>query len=328
MNLSAVNPAQLLAAARVIMNDTRSQVDPPLRKIERMQDLYLAQNANLYTADQTVQIRRWLGAMQYKYLATHVHLEELWTLSMTTRWTLLELLEQAVERQNWTNSDLTIGSMYLENFLLQGRSFLNFYMFYTCLIMNIASPGSITIDAFQAHMRKVKGERFVQRAQAIGSYFETTVFGNGQWGRLIKDLRDKITHRENLRPSNQGDEVILGILLDWPTIRGMTFERFGQIFANGMFEMIRATTPLLFELDRQATPAQILDDRGRTTAVALCDGCAALALSIGAVEFVAGDHLSARHIILTSVEQSTPHAETGPPGPGECIDCEDARYPI
>lgn len=254
MNPSRADPGQLLAATRQILNDTRSQVDPPLQKIERMQDLYLAQNANLYTAEQSAQIRRWLGAVQYKYLAAHVHLEELWTLSMASRWSLLDLIEQAVEKQDWTNSDLMIGSMYLENFLLQGRSFLNIYMFYICLILNIANPGSITIDAFQTHMRKVKGERFERRALSIGSYFETTVFSEGKWGRIIKDLRDKISHRENLRPSNQGDEVIAGVLLDWPTIRGMTFERFGQLFANGMFEMICATTPLIFELEWKAGP--------------------------------------------------------------------------
>jgi hypothetical protein len=254
MNPSSVNPLQLLASARVLLNEARSQVDPPLRKIERMQEIYLSQNGNLYTVEQTAQIRRWLGAVQYKYLAAHVHLEELWTLSMACRWTLLDVLEYTLERQDWTDNDILIGSMYLENFLLQARSFLNIYMFYTCLIMNTTNPGSITIDDFQKHMRKAKGEQFKKRAQALGDYFDITVFGNGQWGSLVKDLRDKITHRESLRPSHQGNEVVLGVLLDWPTIRGMTFERFAQVFANGTFEMIRATTPLLFELEWKSGP--------------------------------------------------------------------------
>lgn len=254
MKLSSVEPSQILADAHALLNEARSQADPPLRKIERMQELYLAQNASCYTVEQTAQIRRWLGAVQYKYLATNVHLEELWTLSMACRWTLLDVLTYTLERQHWTGDDVLIGSMYLENFLFQARAFLNIYMFYTCLVMNITNPGSITIDDFQRHMRKVKGIQFENRAQSLGSYFNTIVFGPGQWGRLVKELRDKITHRENLRTSYQGDEVVLGILLDWPTIRGMTFERFAQTFENGAFEMFRATTPLLFELEWKSGP--------------------------------------------------------------------------
>lgn len=254
VNPSSVDPSQLLATARMLLSEARTQVDPPLLKIERMQELYLGQNADLYTVKQTAQIRQWLGAVQYKFLVAHVHLEELWTLSMACRWTLLDVLTYTLERQQWTDDDILIGSMYLENFLLQARSFLNIYMFYTCLVMNIANPGSITIDDFQKHMRKAKGERFEKRAHALGDYFDISVFGVGQWGRFVKDLRDKITHRENLRPSKQGNEVVLGILLDWPTIQRMTFERFAQMFANGAFELFRATTPLLFELEWKPGP--------------------------------------------------------------------------
>jgi hypothetical protein len=242
-------PQQVLAATYAIVRETRTQLHPPLQKAKRMQELYLSRNVQFYSEEQTAKIQRWFSSVQYRYLSAHIHLEELWTLSMACRWSMLDVLDNAIDKHTWSDDDLLIGSMYLENFLLHARAFLNIYMFYICLLMNIPNPGTMTIDAFQKHMRSVQEPRFAKRAERLSQYFDENVFADGAWGKLLKELRDKITHRENLRPSTDGNEVIAGVLLDWPTIRSMTFERFAQEFSNGAFEMLRTTSPILFELE-------------------------------------------------------------------------------
>ena len=44
------------------------------------------------------------------------------------------------------------------------------------------------------------------------------------------------------------------ILLDFPTIRDLTCDRFCQAMENGMYELIRDLFPILYDLEWQAGP--------------------------------------------------------------------------
>ena len=76
-------------------------------------------------------------------MLAHTHLEELWALSMDCRWSLFDLIENSVDKQVWTDEEHIIGAMHLESFVVQARAFLNVYMYYICLLMNIAQPGKM-----------------------------------------------------------------------------------------------------------------------------------------------------------------------------------------
>ena len=68
------------------------------------------------------------------------------------------------------------------------------------------------------------------------------------------DLRDKIAHRDILRPGADGVETIAGVQLDWPTIRGLSFERFGQEFLEGASKMLQVTSEHLYLLPWHSGP--------------------------------------------------------------------------
>ena len=44
------------------------------------------------------------------------------------------------------------------------------------------------------------------------------------------------------------------ILLDIPTLKDMTYEKFGQTIENGMYELIRDMFPILYDLEWQPGP--------------------------------------------------------------------------
>lgn len=254
MSFTSVDSRHLLDANRAIVRETLKHLTPSTEKIRAMQEIYLSRNPTVYSDAQQAHIRQGLHAVEFKNVLAHTHLEELWALSMDCRWSLVDLITNSVGKQVWSDEEHIIGAMHLEAFVVQARAFLNVYMYYICLLMNIAQPGEMTRDKFRRSLQKISDPRLHKTATQMTAYFETVVFGDGQWGKLIKDIRDKIVHRESLRPSFHGEEVVLGFLLDWPTIRSMTFEHFAQQFANGSFELLRSTTPILLELEWKAGP--------------------------------------------------------------------------
>lgn len=254
MPITTAKPQDVLASARTIVSETKLHILPSIQKARKMQEIYLSKSNDLYSTHQREQIKRWLNSVQFKYALAHAHLEELWALSMACRWSLFDILNNSIIQQQWNDDELMIGSMQLEAFVLQARSFLNVYMYYICLVLNIKQPGSITRDNFSRHLSKVKEPNLKYKATQLQEYFDSGVFGEKGWGALIKEIRDKITHRESLRPSRQNDQAILGVFLDWPTIQGMDFAFFAQSFSNGCFEMIRTTTPIMFDLEWKAGP--------------------------------------------------------------------------
>jgi len=82
----------------------------------------------------------------------------------------------------------------------------------------------------------------------LRNYIER-IFNDGQWGDLLRSLRDKIAHQEHLIPSYEGTEKLGETLLNWPTIQGRTFDRLCQDIENGMFELVQELFPILFDLE-------------------------------------------------------------------------------
>ena len=243
-----------MKSARRVVQATRGHVDIPLRKLEQMNLLCLRERKDIYSRSKKQRIEASLSALSFKYLLSSIHLEELWVLSMVARWELVDLVKNSVENSTWTDEKLVIGSKHLESFLFQARAFLNFYKFHACLVMDIEDPGHMTIKNFQTKMDGIVDGPFFTPAQKLKKYFGENVYAKGQWGWLLKGLRDKITHLDRLRPLREGSEEIVSIRLDWPTIQGTTFERLAQAFDNGVFGMLVDTAPLVYGQEWKSGP--------------------------------------------------------------------------
>jgi hypothetical protein len=138
---------------------------------------------------------------------------------------------------------------------------LDFYMLYICLFLRSDHQGSMSTGRFFKALDKVNEAPFADKAEWVHDYFDNKVFGASDWtrlnpddwGSLLQSLRDKIAHRDRLRPSFNSDETLVGkVLFDWPTLRDITYDRFCQYMQNGMFALFTDVSPVLYELEWKA----------------------------------------------------------------------------
>ena len=248
---------------QVLLKNGRRHVDIPLRKLQAMQDVYLQKNPGLYTPDELEQIQYYLRAIAYKLHLASLSLEQLWSLSDTKRQELFYALENSLDRLNVSDDELLLISFVFEGFLFQATSFLDFYMLYICSFLKTDHRGSMSRKKFFKALDKVNETPFAEKAKWVHDYFHNKVFGTSDWtrlnpdnwGSLLRSLRDKIAHRDRLRPSFNSNETLAGkVLFDWPTLRDITYDRFCQYMQNGMFALFTDVSPVLYELEWKPGP--------------------------------------------------------------------------
>ncbi|MCP4427110.1 MAG: hypothetical protein GY803_21700 [Chloroflexi bacterium] len=254
---------EIVSGLNVLLNETRKYTDSLPAKIEAMQEIYLRKNYAVYTQTEIKQLRYYLKAVLYKFYLATLNLEQLWALSHTKRDEVFHALENSLERLECSDDELLLISFAFEGFLFQGRSFLDFYMIYICLFLRTGHQGSMSRKSFNKALNRVESSPFNVKAIEIKDYFDTKVFASSNqdwlspenWGTLLQSLRDKIAHRDRLRPSFDGDETMVsGILFDWPTLRETTYDRFCQYMQNSMFDFAKDVSELLFELEWKPGP--------------------------------------------------------------------------
>jgi len=245
------------------LKETRRYADDFPQKLEAMQGIYLQRNPTLYTQAEKQQLRYYLKAVSHKFYLATLSLEQLWALSYTKREELVYALQNSLDKLECSDDELLLSSFSLEGFLLQSRTFLDFYMLYICFILRTEHKGKISADRFRKELENVQQEPLATRARKVRDYFDTKVFGThdgkdfvpGNWGTLLQSLRNKIAHRDRLRPSFESSETLFDkVLFDWPTLQGMTYERFCQEMQNGMFWLIADVSPILYDLEWKAGP--------------------------------------------------------------------------
>lgn len=254
---------EITRGLQALLTISRRHADNPLQKLQTMQDLYLQKSAGLYTSDEIRRVRYYLRSVIYKFHLANLCLEQLWSLSESARDKLIYAVENCLDRLSVSDDELFLISFALEGFLFQARSFLDFYMLYICLFLRTGHRGSISEDKFFKALNRVADEPFVAKTKRVREYFEGRVFGASEWtgwnpnnwGSLVESLRDKIAHRDRLRPSFSGGETLAGkILFDWPTLRYITYDRFCQYMQNGMFALFTDVSPILYELEWKPGP--------------------------------------------------------------------------
>lgn len=254
---------EIAKGLQVLLKETRRYANDFPQKLEAMQEVYLQRNPTLYTQAEEQELCYYVKAVSYKFYLATLSLEQLWALSYTKREELFYALQNSLDKLECSDDEVLLSSFALESFLLQSRTFLDFYMLYICLVLHTGHKGSISTDTFRKELKKVQREPLATKARKVRDYFDTEVFGtrdgkgfvSASWGTLLQSLRDKIAHRDRLRPSFESSETLLDkVLFDWPTLRGMTYERFCQEMQNGMFCLIADVSPILYDLEWKAGP--------------------------------------------------------------------------
>ena len=126
---------KISAGLRVLLQDSRRSADIPLEKLCAMQEIFLQRNPDFYTPDELQQVQYYLKAVSYKFHLANLSLEQLWSLSHTKRQELLYALQNSLDCLEVSDDGLLLISFVFEGFLLQARTFLDFYMLYLCLFL-------------------------------------------------------------------------------------------------------------------------------------------------------------------------------------------------
>jgi hypothetical protein len=196
----------------------------------------------------------------------NLSLEQLWALSETKRGELYAALENSLDKLDISDNELLLISFAFEGVLFQAMACLEFYMLYLCFFLQLLPGdyrGKMTTSTFFDKLEKSKEDEPSGKVGQIEGYFKTRVFGADKqdiwhpnnWGTLLISLRDKIAHRDRLRPSFDSDETLIGqVLFDWPTLRGITCDRFYQSMDNGLFCLIKELSSILYELEWKPGP--------------------------------------------------------------------------
>jgi len=227
-------------------------------KLQAMQEAYLSRTNVAYTPEERKAIEYFLSAVIHKFHLASLSLEQLWAMSDDTRGGLVEAIELSLDRLEVSEDELPVISFAFDTFLFHARAFIDFSMLYICYFLRTGHEGSISQDRFKKELAKVTESDLSTKADKIGKYFNNSVFRPSEgpkfeiasWGTLLTDLRNKIAHRDIIRPSFESNETLLdNILLDWPTIKQTTYERFHQDMQTGMYSLLQEMAEILYEID-------------------------------------------------------------------------------
>ena len=232
-------------ASMELAKKAQKDMEFTVRKTTEAQEVYLHKSSKIYSEDEIANIRYFLDALLYKYQLANYSLEQLWVMrDAKVEASLFEIFNNSITSLKLTDNEVFLQSHILEQFLFQGRSYLDFYMLYLAYFLRTGHTGAISTDNFYRRLTKAKPELLRKKADDIETYFRENVFSLEKrailsqptnWGVLLKSLRDRIAHRDRIKISMNGREQIMNdILLDMPTLQDLTYERFCQAMEKGM----------------------------------------------------------------------------------------------
>ena len=234
----------------IVKSAYQFQIENISRKYEYALDIYLKRNDDLYSKKEVQTILQCQNALLFKFALTTIFLEFLWKRSEANRQEISFSIENSIFKHEWQDSEKILGSAFLEGFLFEARSFLDIFERFCCLILKYTRPNQKGTDGFYKILDNKIDNIFKEKATKIKDIFRDEVFADNKWGKLLKDLRDKIAHFDILNYNYEGDEFIYGTLLDWPTIHKKTYERFLQEkILNELFMFMSSMTSILFDID-------------------------------------------------------------------------------
>lgn len=252
------------AASRLVLKAQRD-TQPTVEKTRMAHRIFVGKCASLYSEDELQTAQHFLDAFLYKYQLANFSLEQLWAINEAKiEANLLEIIRNLIESLELSDSENFLQSHCFEQFLFQGRACLDFYMLYIAHLLRTGHEGSMSRDKFYKRLKNAEPNSLSDKAECVEHHFKTNIFGSGynidglaqnNWGELLKSLRDKIAHKDKIKLSKNSLERIMNdILLDYPTIRDLTYERFCQKMHNGLWYMVKDLFPVLYDIEWQAGP--------------------------------------------------------------------------
>ncbi len=244
----------------------QKNMEPTVLKTKAAQKTYFASNRGIYDGDEIETLQYFLDAFLYKFQLANFSLEQLWTIrDAKVAQNLQEIIRNSISTLDLTNNEVFLQSFLLEQFLFQGRSYLDFMMLYIAHFLRTGHEGSMSTKTFYKRLAKENPDALRGKSTQVEHYFKTRVFGAEKeiiitsptnWGTLIKSLRDKIAHRDRIKISkNSSDRIMNDILLDFPTLKDLTYDTFCQAMQNGMWNTIcELLFPILYDLKWQPGP--------------------------------------------------------------------------
>lgn len=220
-----------------------------LNKLVSYHEVYFA-GSDYYSDLQVENVRKTLEAVLFKHTLILVHLEVLWQNSEKSRTEILRDYENSIVHHKWNDVEKMMNSLELESFLFQVRAFLNIYQIYCSQVLGNTKILNKTKE-FYSYLDNTDG-LFKVKSERVKKYFCEVVYVKHGWGDLTKSLRDRIAHYDFIRYNYEGNEIVHDVLLDWPTLKGLTYERFGQDVANGIFYMITNVSEILYDVEWQS----------------------------------------------------------------------------
>jgi hypothetical protein len=243
---------------KALQEEVKNYALGALLKLQAMQDAYFTRTNIAYSSSEKEAIQYYLNALKHKLYMATLSLEQLWALSYKTRDRLYEAVVQSLDRLDVSEDELALISFAFDTFPFHARSYIDFYMLYICYFLRTGHEGSISRDRFRKALQRVSDPTLKLKAAKVQQYFDNRVFGKydgksfqvTSWGTLITSLRDKIAHRDIVRPSfESGETLAKKVLFDWPTIQDTTYERFHQDMQSGMFFLVTELSPILYEVE-------------------------------------------------------------------------------
>jgi hypothetical protein len=251
---------------RALVGRNRHYVDENTRRLKLMQHIYLEENAHLYTNDHEVeQIQYYADVVSYKYWLASISIEQLQAVRHSRiDEGILSALENSLDNLDCSDDDRLVVSFALECFLFQAMAFLDLHMIYICLLLRTGHRGSMRRSVFYRELSKAQQGPFAAKAIWVEQYFSSKVFSptyspaswvREDWGCLVESLRDRIAHRDKVRPSFDSQETLVkDILLDWPTLQSMTYHSLCEMLRAGMYFLFYDVSAFLCDLEWDALP--------------------------------------------------------------------------
>lgn len=234
----------------------------PPQKLHAMEEVYLQSN-QIYTDIERKKIKYFREAFTYKFHLAALHLEEIWSLTHIgdSSPKLNDVLRNIFDLHEFTGDDILLHSFAFEGLILQSTAFLDFYMLYICAIFQISKTNRLNADKFIKSLEEVTEDTHKGKAMQVKSYFEENVFGDGtdqsnNWGKLLRELRNSIVHRDALFPDFENDEMLLEkIIRKWPEKEfELTCSSFCQDVQNAMFYQITKLAAIVYGLEWKPGP--------------------------------------------------------------------------
>ncbi|MBZ0280606.1 MAG: hypothetical protein K8L97_07675 [Anaerolineae bacterium] len=257
---------QIAQGLKILQSQCAKYAENSYLKLRAMQEVYFLRTSIAYSVEERQLIQHYLDALIYKFHMASLALEQLWALRDEKSGEIIQAIEQSLDRLSVSDEELTIISFAFDTFLFHSRSYIDFYMLYICYVLKTGHEGKISQDKFRKALGRVTESNLNAKAMRVRDYFDISVYGESNaeafvapnWGSLLTSLRDKVAHRDIIKPSFESDKTLAkGVLLDWPTIRKMTYADFHQMMENGMYFLMQDISQILYDITWISGPYRV-----------------------------------------------------------------------